>query len=141
MKDHENYPRPLADHEIKRRSPLTAALVILLALTLPALLIPDEDEQPVEVVETANVPQLEQPEQTTSLETPPPDSLDPFGDYATQESPWSLQGILESIKHFILSYTVFGFIYQNVDQKKVNGSFQDLHEKSRPIRERQESKK
>ena len=133
MKDEENYKRPLADHETRRSSIFTAAIVIILALTLPVLFVPEEDEPVVEVVETANVPQLENPEQA-----PPPDSLDPFGDYAPQDNSWSIAGILEAIKHFILNYTVFGFIYQNVDETKVKSSFSDLKEKSKPIRERKE---
>ena len=134
MKDEENYKRPLADHETRRSSIFTAAIVIILALTLPVLMVPEEEEPVVEeVIQTANVPQLENPEQA-----PPPDSLDPFGDYAPQDNSWSIAGMLEAIKHFILNYTVFGFIYQNVDETKVKSSFSDLKEKAKPIRERKE---
>lgn len=135
MNDNENYKRPLADHETPRSNILTAVLVIALAITLPVLLVPEKEEDPVvEVIETANVAPLENPAQAA----PPPDSLDPFGDYAAKDNPWSVAGLLEAIKHFILNYTVFGFIYQNVDEQKVKNSFSDLKEKAKPIKQRQE---
>jgi len=128
MGKEETYKRPLAEHEVKRSSLLTATLVILIAIVVPILLIPEEEEEAI-AVEKIEAPIAEQI-------VPPVDKLDAFGDYKRKDPGAFYDGWLDAIKHFVLNYTVYGQIYRNVDKEKVADSFRDLHEGAKPLYEK-----
>lgn len=122
----EDYEKPLADHEIKRSNVLTGIAVILAGLFLPVLFIPDKEPE-----EKSEPVPLSSPIQAAQS----PDTLDSFGTYDQKSSTLDLSAF-DSVKNFILNYTVFGFIFKNVEPGKVANSFKDLHQKTAPIRNR-----
>ncbi len=123
-------PRVLKpEHEKTRLGAGLGFALILIAFFLPLFLMPNE-ESPI----VNNIPQGKVPK---SAEAPPPvETLVAFERFARdshkreQGTSWldSMDMDMDSVAEFLQKYTVFGFIYSNVDKDKVKDSFVELNE-------------